>query len=79
MRENVLFEYGYVVGAMGRDKVVSISSDKAVELPSDVIGVRYIPLSLEQPNAGISEFISQLKRWGFTVDASKLVELLLEP
>ncbi len=78
VRENVLFEYGCVVGAMGRDKVVSISSDDTIELPTDVIGVRFISLNLDAPKNGISDLVNQLKRWGFTLNSSKLVELLLE-
>lgn len=76
-RENVIFEYGYVVGALGRDNVVSLSSDTALQLPSDIIGIRFIQFDIDNPRAGINDLVSQLKKWNFTFNDSKLVQLLL--
>lgn len=42
-RQNVVFEWGFFVGALGRDKVAVLYED-GVELPSDIVGVAYIPL-----------------------------------
>lgn len=42
-RQNVVFEWGFFVGALGRDKV-AVVYEEGVELPSDILGVAYIPL-----------------------------------
>ena len=41
-RQNVVFELGYFIGALGRPKV-AVLYDEGVELPSDMAGVVYIP------------------------------------
>tara|TARA_R100000005_G_C4999475_1_gene206233 strand:+ start:1303 stop:2079 length:777 start_codon:yes stop_codon:yes gene_type:complete len=43
-RQNVIFETGYFIGKLGRDKVI-ILYENGVEKPSDYDGVVYIPLS----------------------------------
>jgi hypothetical protein len=43
-RQNVVFELGFFFGLLGRGKVAFIY-DSVVELPSDINGVAYIPLS----------------------------------
>ena len=42
-RQNVIFEMGFFVGAIGRDRL-AVLHDEGVELPSDYQGVVYIPL-----------------------------------
>lgn len=42
-RQNVIFEFGYFIGLLGRKKVRAIY-EEGVELPSDIQGVLYIPL-----------------------------------
>lgn len=42
-RQNVIFEFGYFIGALGRSRVCALYA-KGVELPSDYQGVLYIPL-----------------------------------
>lgn len=41
-RQNVLFEFGYFIGALGRDRVCALVKE-GVEVPSDYSGVLYIP------------------------------------
>jgi hypothetical protein len=43
-RQNVVFEHGYFIGKLGRERVVALYED-GVELPSDLSGVLYIPLA----------------------------------
>jgi predicted nucleotide-binding protein len=43
-RQNVVLEFGYFMGKLGRGRVVALY-EKDVELPSDVAGVLYMPLS----------------------------------
>jgi predicted nucleotide-binding protein len=42
-RQNVIFELGYFVGRMGRDRVCALHAPD-VEVPSDIHGVAYVPL-----------------------------------
>lgn len=42
-RQNVVFELGFFIGALGRSKVAVLYED-GVELPSDMSGVLYTPL-----------------------------------
>ena len=43
-RQNVIFELGYFVGLLGRDKVCALYSE-GVDLPSDLDGVSWIPFN----------------------------------
>ncbi|MCE7995153.1 MAG: nucleotide-binding protein [Roseivirga sp.] len=43
-RQNVIFETGYFIGKLGRERVIILFED-GVEKPSDYNGVVYIPLS----------------------------------
>ena len=45
-RQNVVFELGFFVAKLGRDRVV-ILHEQGVELPSDIHGVLYVPLDRE--------------------------------
>jgi predicted nucleotide-binding protein len=42
-RQNVIFEYGYFVAKLTRNKVCVIHK-KEVDIPSDIHGVEYIPI-----------------------------------
>jgi predicted nucleotide-binding protein len=42
-RQNVVFEFGYFVGALGRERVCGLVQS-GIEIPSDVLGVVYIPV-----------------------------------
>lgn len=42
-RQNVVFEHGYLIGRLGRDKVCALVKDN-IETPSDISGVVYIPM-----------------------------------
>ncbi len=58
-RQNVVYEMGYFIGKLGRDKVAVINA--GVEPPSDVAGVAYIPY----PNGNWkADLISELKAGG---------------
>ena len=72
VRQNVLVEYGYTLGFLGRQNVIGVSVDESLSLPSDLGGVRYIPLNLSDKKAGIQELVKQMDRWGFNVNKSLL-------
>jgi predicted nucleotide-binding protein len=46
-RQNVIFELGYLIGRLGRNRVIAIaqeSMEKHMELPSDFLGIYYISM-----------------------------------
>ncbi|HAM35653.1 MAG TPA: hypothetical protein DEB40_01375 [Elusimicrobia bacterium] len=70
-RQNVVFEWGFFVGKLGRDRVCALY-EQGIELPSDLQGIVYIPLDV----GGHWRFglIKELKAAGYAVDANKLLE-----
>lgn len=68
-RQNVIFELGYFVGKLGRNKVCALY-DHTVELPSDIFGVVYVPL--DGAGAWKFEFAKELKAAGYNFDGNKL-------
>jgi len=42
-RQNVVFEFGYFIGTLGRERVCGLVQS-GIEIPSDVLGVVYIPV-----------------------------------
>lgn len=69
-RQNVVFELGFFVGALGRDRV-AILYEEGVELPSDLAGLAYIPLD---DRAGWKlPLAKELQAAGVEIDPSKLL------
>lgn len=66
-RQNVIFEFGYFMGRLGRDHVCALTKD-IVDMPSDYAGVVYIPLDVS--GAWRMSLIRELKAAGFAVDAN---------
>ena len=69
-RQNVIFEFGYFLGKLGRPKVCGLYC-KGVELPSDYDGVLYTEVD-DVGNWRIKLF-KELKAAGFDVDANRLI------
>jgi predicted nucleotide-binding protein len=67
-RQNVVFEHGYLIAKLGRDRVVPLVSGK-VELPSDISGVVFV----DDTNWQI-EIAKEMKSVGYAVDFNKLIE-----
>lgn len=67
-RQNVLFEFGFFIGKLGRKRVCALV-EEGVEIPSDYQGVVFIPLDA----AGHWKFdlIRELKAVGLDVDANR--------
>ena len=65
-RQNVVFEAGYFMGLLGRDKTVLVVSDSTIELPGDLNGVVY-----EGKNSEF-EIAKSLKTMGLPVDLNNL-------
>ena len=68
-RQNVIFELGYFIGRLGRDRVCALTKG-APEIPSNYSGVVYIPM--ESGDWQIT-LIRELREAGFTVDANKVI------
>ena len=66
-RQNVVFELGYFLGRLGRERVCALTKGN-VELPSDYDGVAYISLD---DGGWKMDLIRELKNVGFNVDANK--------
>jgi len=67
-RQNVVFELGYFVGALGRGRA-ALLYDETVERPTDIDGVGYIPLD---PRGGWRiELAKELFAAGIAVDPTK--------
>lgn len=65
-RQNVVFEAGYFMGKLGRERVVLLA-DSGVEMPSDLSGVVYTSTGNWQV-----ELLKELKEMGYTIDFNKL-------
>ncbi len=70
-RQNVIFELGFFIGKLGRKRVCAIYKE-GVEIPSDYIGVLYIPM--DAAGAWQLRLAKELKHAGIEVDPNKLLE-----
>lgn len=70
-RQNVLFEHGYLIGKLGRNKVSALVKSE-VEIPNDLSGLVYIPL--DEPGAWKISIAKELAREGYSIDPAKLLE-----
>ncbi|WP_330206209.1 nucleotide-binding protein [Pseudomonas sp. AM14(2022)] len=68
VRQNVLLELGYFIGALGRDKVCALRSGK-VEIPTDFAGVVWTEMSGEWKTA----LARELKQAGYAIDWNKVM------
>ena len=66
-RQNVVFELGYFLGRLGRNRVCALTKGN-VEIPSDYDGVVYISLD---DGGWKMDLIRELKNVGFDVDANR--------
>ena len=69
-RQNVIFELGYFIGKLGREKTCALFV-KDVELPSDFDGVLYV--QLDEHGAWRFDLVKELKAAGYDVDANLLL------
>lgn len=65
-RQNVVFEAGYFIGKLGRERIV-ILADHGIEIPSDLSGVVYTSTQNWQ-----IELLKELHEMGYNVDTNKL-------
>lgn len=68
VRQNVLLELGYFIGALGRDKVCALKSG-SVDIPTDFAGVVWTPMSGDWKTA----LARELKVAGYDIDWNKVM------
>lgn len=68
-RQNVVFEHGYFVGKLGRNRVIALNKEN-IETPSDIDGVLYI--SMDSAGAWKTRILKELKTAGYTIDANSI-------
>lgn len=69
-RQNVIFEFGYFLGKLGRDKVIGLVKGD-IEVPSDYSGVLSVPI--DEQGAWRFQLVKELKSVGYDVDANKAI------
>lgn len=69
-RQNVVFEYGYLIAKLGRERVCALVK-QGVQTPGDIAGVVYKPM--DSAGAWKTEILREMKSAGVVVDASKLL------
>jgi predicted nucleotide-binding protein len=69
-RQNVIFELGFFVGRLGRERVCALYAE-GVEVPSDYHGVAFVPLDSRM--AWRLELARELQAAGLPVDMNKAV------
>ena len=67
-RQNVIFEFGYFIGKLSRERVYALVKGD-VEKPSDYNGVLYIPL--DDSDGWKMKLVKELQSAGFEVDANR--------
>ncbi len=67
-RQNVVFEFGYFIGRLGRNRVCALTKGD-VEIPSDYDGVVYIPL--DDAGGWKIKLVKELQGAGIDVDANR--------
>ena len=69
-RQNVIFEMGYFMGALGRKNVLCLLQEN-VEKPGDIDGVVYTPL--DKAGSWKISLVRELQACGYSVDANNLL------
>lgn len=69
-RQNVVFELGYFLGKLGRNRVFSLYTPN-VELPSDIQGLLYTPV--DNNGAWKMQLVKELKALGYNVSSDSIL------
>lgn len=69
-RQNVVFEHGYLIGKIGRDKVCALVKG-SIETPNDISGVVYV--AMDDSDAWHIQIAKELKRSGYSIDMNKII------
>ena len=66
-RQNVVFEHGYLIGRIGRDKVIPLVTGD-IELPNDISGMVYLT-----DNDWQVDIAKEMKNAGYDIDFNKIL------
>lgn len=69
-RQNVIFEHGYLIGKLGRERVCALVKD-GLETPEDISNAIY--KLMDKAGAWKTAILKEMKNVGISVDASKLL------
>lgn len=69
-RQNVIFEHGYLIGKLGRNKVATLIQGD-IERPNDISGVVYI--NFDEANAWYLTLAKEMVLCGYDIDMNKLL------
>ena len=69
-RQNVVFELGYFMGKLGRERVCPLFKGE-IEKPSDIDGVLYVPM--DEHGAWRQKLVQEMASVGIDVDMNKLL------
>ena len=69
-RQNAVFEHGYLIGKLGRNRVCALMKDD-IEVPNDISGVLYIKYR-EGESGWKLEMAKELKNAGYDIDLNAL-------
>jgi predicted nucleotide-binding protein len=67
-RQNVVFEHGYLMAKLSREKVVPLVSANDIELPSDISGIVYVNETDWQ-----IKIAKEMKACGYEIDFNKII------
>ena len=70
-RQNVIFELGFFIGKLGRERVCALTKG-TVEIPSNYSGALYI--SLDDSDGWKFQLCKELKDAGYDVDANRIMQ-----
>ncbi|ARC83165.1 putative nucleotide-binding containing TIR-like domain protein [Clostridium argentinense CDC 2741] len=68
-RQNVLFEHGYLVGKIGRERAAALVKGD-IELPNDISGV--VHMDMDTAGAWKINIAKEMKAVGYSIDMNKL-------
>jgi Predicted nucleotide-binding protein containing TIR -like domain len=68
-RQNVVFELGFFVGKLGRERV-TVLYESGVERPSDIDGLAYI--ALDEAGGWKLQLIREMRAAGMDIDLNRL-------
>lgn len=71
-RQNVIFEHGFFIGKLGRERTFALNSDTDLELPSDISGVIYNPYD-GADGSWRMKLVKELKSLGYDISADNLI------
>lgn len=69
-RQNVVFEHGYLIGKLGREKVHALKKDN-VETPNDISGIVYT--EMDSGKAWQIAIAKEMKKVGYDIDFNKIM------